>query len=310
MREEGVTVDDRITDPANWVISDLAVGTVLLTGISLWRTSTKREDRRHHRPYRLYRPYPRRRCTWWRHPLSAGADDVAGIHIEGDGMVHIGPMGSVGAQSGIAILATQDTSGPLSNFSPEGLVLGDVIVGGGVLRSASAVSGIATLTTGDGPKLIVDMDLDGRSVQDVIGDDWIINDGGETTIKVNGVTLHEGATGVVTDAVAPNGAFDVAMIGEGVMVTDRTDPDSANWMISDPTLGVIVDRDFSAEDFLYLLDIWRLPHVRGGICSTRSGLRGPARLPAALGRRRTLRQADLITRLTRLGAPLGRQRLV
>ena len=183
-------------------------------------------------------------------PIIGGADDVAGIHVEGDGIVHIGPMGSIRAESGIAILATQDPSGPLSNSSPEGLLFGDVIGGGVDLRSTGAVSEIATLTTGDGPKLTVDMDLDGRRVQDVIGDDWIINDQGETTIIVNGVTLHEGATGIVTDAVAPNGPFNVAMIGEGVMVTDRTDP--ANWIISDPTLGVIADRDFSAEDFIYL----------------------------------------------------------
>ena len=184
--------------------------------------------------------------------IIGGANDVAGIHVEGDGMVHIGPMGSVGAQSGIAILATQDTSGSLSNSSPEGLLFGDVIGVGVDLRSAGAVSGIAALTTADGPKLTVDMDLDGRRVQDVIGDDWIINDGGETTIIINGVTLHEGATGIVTDAVAPNGPFNVAMIGEGVVVTDRTDLDPANWRISDPALGVIADRDFSAEDFLYL----------------------------------------------------------
>ena len=186
-------------------------------------------------------------------PVFGGADDVAGIHVEGDGIVHIGPMGSIRAESGIAILATQDPSGPLSNSSPEGLLFGDVIGGGVDLRSTGAVSEIATLTTGDGPKLTVDMDLDGCRVQDVIGDDWIINDQGETTIIVNGVTLHEGATGIVTDAVAPNGPFNVAMIGEGVMVTDRTDP--ANWIISDPTLGVIADRDFSAEDFIY----WSTP---------------------------------------------------
>ena len=185
-------------------------------------------------------------------PVFGGPDDVAGIYIEGDGIVYIRPMGSIRAESGIAILATQDPSGPLSNSSPEDLLFGDVIGGGVDLRSTGAVSEIATLTTGDGPRLTVDMDLDGRRVQDVIGDDWIINDQGETTIIVNGVTLHEGATGIVTDAVAPNGPFNVAMTGEGVMVTDRTDPDPANWIISDPTLGVIADRDFSAEDFLYL----------------------------------------------------------
>ena len=249
MREEGVTVNR--DDPANWVISDPAVGIIADRDFS---TADFNETRRPTPPPPVppVPPVPEAQVHMVETSIIGGADDVAGIHIEGDGMVHIGPMGSVGAQSGIAILATQDTSGPLSNSGSEGLVLGDVIGGDGVLRSASAVSEIATLTTGDGPKLIVDMDLDGRSVQDVIGDDWIINDGGETTIIVNGVTLHEGATGIVTDAVAPNGAFDVAMIGEGVMVTDRTGLGPADWMISDPTLGVIVDRDFSAEDFLYL----------------------------------------------------------
>ena len=50
--------------------------------------------------------------------------------------------------------------------------------------------------TGDFPKLLVNLNLDGRRVMDVIGDDWIINDGGETTIVVNDVTLHNGATGL------------------------------------------------------------------------------------------------------------------
>ena len=184
-------------------------------------------------------------------PVFGGADDVAGIYIEGDGIVYIGPMGSIRAESGIAILATEGAPGSLSNSSSEGLLFGDVIGGDVELRSAGAESGIATLTTGDGPKLTVDMDLDGRRVQDVIGDDWIMNDQGETTLIVNDVKLHDGETGVVTDAKAPNGAFDVMIRAEGVTV-DRTDPDPANWMISDPALGIIADRDFSAEDFIYL----------------------------------------------------------
>ena len=121
--------------------------------------------------------------------------------------------------------------------------------------------------------LHVDLRLDGRRVRDVIGDDWIINDGGETTIVVNDVTLHDGATGVVEDAVAPNGvdvrdnqrgrmagvvkdamapngAFNVTMRPEGVTVMDRSDPDPANWIISAPAAGVIADRDFSAGDFI------------------------------------------------------------
>ena len=162
-----------------------------------------------------------------------GPDDQAGVLLEGDGEVYIGPEGSVGAESRIAILAT-----------------------------------------GDSPKLLVDMNLNGRRVAEVIGDDWIINDGGETTIVVNDVTLHNGATGVVPDTVALNGAWNVRMRAEGVTVTDyttdpangprrssasgnssvtvtdRTDPVPANWVVSEPATGVIADRDFSAEDFL------------------------------------------------------------
>jgi outer membrane autotransporter protein len=62
--------------------------------------------------------------------------------------------------------------------------------------------------------------------------------------------LHNDATGVVPDAVALNGAWNVRMRAEGVTVTDRTDPVPANWVVSEPATGVIADRDFSAEDFL------------------------------------------------------------
>ena len=66
------------------------------------------------------------------------------------------------------------------------------------------------------PKLYVDLNLDGRRVSSVIGDDWIINDGGETTIVVNIVKLHDGATGVVPGASAPNGAFDITIRDDGL----------------------------------------------------------------------------------------------
>ena len=82
----------------------------------------------------------------------------AGVYLAGGGRVVIGPKGSVGAQSGIAILATGDTPGA----NP-----GDPVIK---------------------PKLHVDMNLDGRRVAQVIGNDWIMNDGGETTIAVNGIS--------------------------------------------------------------------------------------------------------------------------
>ncbi|MYB89433.1 MAG: autotransporter outer membrane beta-barrel domain-containing protein [Proteobacteria bacterium] len=150
-------------------------------------------------------------------PVVADEDEVAAVQVEGDGAVHIGPQGSVRAASGIAILAS-----------------------------------------GENPALSVSMELDGRQMGQVIGDDWIINDGGGTTIIINGVTLHDATTGVVPGAVAPNGAFNVRTTEEagvrvrteGVRVLDRSDPDPANWRISDPTPGIIADRDFSAADFI------------------------------------------------------------
>ena len=90
------------------------------------------------------------------------------------------------------------------------------------------------------------MNLDGRRVAEVIGDDWIINDGGETTIVVNDVKLHDGATGVVPDASAPNGAFDVTVKDDGLTVTDRS---TSPWTFSQRSTSTIADRDFSAEDF-------------------------------------------------------------
>ena len=139
-------------------------------------------------------------------PVWGGSGEAAGVFLAGGGRVYIGPDGSVGADSGIAIHAAGVT-----------------------------------------PKLYLDMELDGRQVTDVIKDDWIINDGGETTIVVNGTTLHDGAG--ATGDMATNGAWNVMMREEGVEVVDRSDPDPANWVIRNLAMGVVDDRDFSADDF-------------------------------------------------------------
>ena len=144
----------------------------------------------------------------------------AGVFLAGGGKVFIGPSGRIDAKSGIAILATGDTPADSQ---------GDPAIK---------------------PKLLVNMQLDGRRVGAVLGDGWIINDGGETTIVVNGVKLHDGATGVVPGAVAANGVWDVTIREAGTKVTDRTDADPANWIISEPAKGVIADRDFSTDDFV------------------------------------------------------------
>ena len=171
-----------------------------------------------------------------------GMGEEAGVHLPGGGTVVIGPEGSIRAQSGIAILATEGAPQLLVDMNLGGRR--DVIGSEGSIR---AQSGIVNLAAEGAPQLLVDMNLDGRRVEDVIGDDWIINDGGETTIVVNGVTLHDGPTGVVPDTVAPNGAWNVTMREEGVTV-DRSDPNA--WVITEPTAGVVADRDFSTADFI------------------------------------------------------------
>ena len=147
--------------------------------------------------------------------VTGGGGEAAGVFLAGGGKLTIGPKGTIRAASGIAVLATGDT--PVDGGDPTK------------------------------PKLLVNMNLDGRRVERVIGDDWIINDGGETTIVVNDEKLHDGATGVVADAVAANGAWDVRIKSRGVKVENRSDP--ANWTVAERAAGVVADRDFSSADF-------------------------------------------------------------
>ncbi|MCY3802987.1 MAG: hypothetical protein OXG06_01085, partial [Gammaproteobacteria bacterium] len=223
MLADGVKVTDRSNaDPAMWTVSTRAAGVIADRDFSASDFTEARvrcpvgqsgfPNCRGPSPP----PEPEPEAMQVNEEIMADEDEMAAVHIEGDGAVHIGPQGSLRAASGIAILAS-----------------------------------------GDAPELTVDLDLDGRTVMQVIGDDWIINDGGGTTIIVNGVTLHDAITGVVPDAVAPNGAYNLRteapgmrIRAEGVRVLDRSDPDPANWTISAPAEGVIADRDFSAADFI------------------------------------------------------------
>lgn len=103
-------------------------------------------------------------------PVTGGSgENAAGVFLAGGGKVAIGPEGTLGSASRIAVLAA-----------------------------------------GGSPRLRVDMELGGRRVAEVIGDNSIINDGGKTTLVVNGVTLHEGSSGA-TGAVLPDGAWDLAL---------------------------------------------------------------------------------------------------
>ena len=104
-------------------------------------------------------------------PVLGGSGEGAGVFLAGGGRVVIGPRGTLGAASGLAVR-----------------------------------------TAGEAPKILVDMELDRRRVAQVIGDHFIRNDEGETTILVNSVVLHAGASGA-TGLVAPNGAWNVTIVG-------------------------------------------------------------------------------------------------
>ena len=147
-------------------------------------------------------------------------EDASGIFLAGGGRVAIGSRGSVGAASGIAILATGDVPPP--NPNPDNL---------------QPVK----------PRLRVDLNLANRRLAEVVGDNWIINDGGGTTIYMNGVKLHDADTGI-TGLSAPKGARNIRIRAEGVKVTDRTTDGSR--MITDPVAGIVADRDFSARDII------------------------------------------------------------
>ena len=143
-----------------------------------------------------------------------------GVFLAGGGRVVIGPQGSIDSDSGIAILATGEVPADDTAMTP-------------------AIQ----------PKLWVDLNLGGRRVAQAIDDNWIINDGGETTIAVNRTVLHDGEKGVTGDT-AHNGAWNVRMRKHGVKVVDST-VDRVNWTFtpSTDTDKIIKDRDFSADDF-------------------------------------------------------------
>ena len=74
--------------------------------------------------------------------------------------------------------------------------------------------------------LHVELNLDGRSIAEVFGDDYIMNDGGVTTIVLNGTTLHDGS-GSTGDSVR-----------------------NGRWNVSVSSSQTIEDRDFSEADFI------------------------------------------------------------
>ncbi len=141
--------------------------------------------------------------------VRGGTGDAAGVYLAGGGKVHIGPKGTVGAASGVSVWARRE------------------------------------LDTENAPALHVSLDPGGRRMAKVLDGGWILNDGGKTTIVMNGVKLHDGTDGA-TGLWAPNGARDVTIRKAGVTVTI---PKNGDWTISKRSESTVEGRDFSAADF-------------------------------------------------------------
>ena len=148
------------------------------------------------------------------HAAGAGASGVRMGHLAEDGTVSFAALVGEDGYRRQSVWVNAPVRGGT------GEAAGVFLAGGGRViivprGSVGAASQIAILASGGVPKLRVAMDLDGRRVEQVIGDNWIINDGGETTLLVNGVTLHEGATGA-TGATVLNGASRLLLPWPGV----------------------------------------------------------------------------------------------
>ena len=104
--------------------------------------------------------------------VRGGSGDAAGIFLAGGGRVMIGPHGRVGAVSGIAVRAAG--TGPQGEPGP----------------------------------LSVNLMLNARPLEEVLGGGRIVNDDGTIELIANGVILFDGAAGA-TNRWAPNGVWDV-----------------------------------------------------------------------------------------------------
>ena len=143
------------------------------------------------------------------HAAGPGASGIQIGRLHEDGSLELAsPVGEDGYRlQGVSVNA------PVTGGAGEGAA-GVFLAGGGRVAigprgRVRAASGVAIRASGGAPKLVVEMDLDGRRAGEVV-DGAIRNDGGETTVVVNGVTLHEGVGGA-TGVRAANGAWDLSL---------------------------------------------------------------------------------------------------
>ena len=177
----------------------------------------------------------------------AGADGIAGDH-GGSGSVLVsvegGSIRAAGTDASGIRLGRLNQSGIVTSAAPvggngyrnqtvtvNGRVSGGPGEGAGVFLAGGgrvvigpearlgAASGVAIRAGGAAPRLRVDV-IGGRTVSELLGG-VIRNDGGDTVLAVNGVSLYESANGGRLSAWAPNGARDVAL-AEGFTGLDFT----------------------------------------------------------------------------------------
>ncbi len=151
--------------------------------------------------------------------VTGGDSDSAGIYLVGGGKVILS--GSISSASKVAVHAARK-------------------------RATDTVTDPNSDTTTN--NLRVDFFPEGKPMSEVLGDNWIINDGGGTTIALNGVVIHDKKKGVTGTIVPYYGLWNVRIRKEGVNVTDRS---SDTWTTE--TLSGPQDRDFSAADFVQTL---------------------------------------------------------
>ena len=156
--------------------------------------------------------------------IRASGPDASGVRmgrLNQSGIVEsAAPMGESGYRNQTAAVNGRVSGGP-------GDGAGVFLAGGGRVvigpeARLGAASGVAVRASGAASRLRVDV-IGGRTVPELLGG-VIRNDGGDTVLAVNGVSLYESANGGRLNAWAPNGARDVAL-AEGFTGLDFTSPD-------------------------------------------------------------------------------------
>ncbi len=158
--------------------------------------------------------------------VTGGDSDSAGIYLVGGGKVILS--GSISSASKVAVHAARK-------------------------RDTDTVTDPNTDTKTN--NLRVDFFPEGKPMSEVLGDNWIINDGGGTTIALNGVVIHDKKKGVTGTIVPYYGLWNVRIRKEGVNVTHRSSDTWKTEKLSGPQDRDFsaADRDFSAADFVRTL---------------------------------------------------------